>query len=57
MDSINCSWKLKPSAALRRARMILIHFVRSYMVLQGANAGVNALKALAEYVIVCKDLH
>jgi hypothetical protein len=51
MDSINCSWKLKPSAALRRARMIL------NMVLQGANAGVNALKALAEYVIVCKDLH
>ena len=37
--------------------MILIHFVRSYMVLQGANAGVNALKALAEYGIVCKDLH
>lgn len=36
--------------------MILIHFVRSHMVPQGANAGVNALKALAEYGIVCKDL-
>jgi len=35
--------------------LILIHFLGSHMVPQGANAGVNALKALAEYGIVCKD--
>lgn len=35
--------------------LILIHFLGSYMVPQGANAGVNVLKAIAEYGNVCKD--
>ena len=35
-------------------KMILIDFPGSHMVPQGANAGVNALEALAEVGIVCK---
>jgi len=36
--------------------MILVHFVLSYMVPQGANSGVNALKALVEHGVFCKSL-